>query len=82
MRSSRTLESGAWRASVDVDEIEQLINEIERGNCWRRIRFVRFLWRTLPVAKAKQEASMAKIDLDSLNIEELALLRDRRSPMA
>ena len=32
---------------------------------------------TLPVAKAKQEASMAKIDLDSLNIEELALLRDR-----
>jgi hypothetical protein len=38
--------------------------------------------RTLPVAKAKQEASMAKIDLDSLNIEELALLRDRRSPMA
>jgi hypothetical protein len=33
--------------------------------------------RTLPVAKAKQEVSMAKIDLDSLNIEELALLRDR-----
>jgi hypothetical protein len=33
---------------------------------------------TLPVAKAKQEASMAKIDQDSLNIEELALLRDRR----
>jgi hypothetical protein len=33
--------------------------------------------RTLPVAKAKQEVSMAKIDLDSLNIEEFALLRDR-----
>jgi hypothetical protein len=32
--------------------------------------------RTLPVAKAKQEVSMAKIDLDLLNIEELALLRD------
>jgi hypothetical protein len=31
---------------------------------------------TLPVAKAKQEVSMAKIDLDLLNIEELALLRD------
>jgi hypothetical protein len=33
--------------------------------------------RTLPVAKAKQEVSVAKIDLDSLNIAELALLRDR-----
>jgi hypothetical protein len=37
--------------------------------------------RSLPVAKAKHEASMAKIDLDSLNIEELALLRDGHSPM-
>jgi hypothetical protein len=33
--------------------------------------------RTLPVAKAKQEVSMAKIDLDSLNIEELSWLRDQ-----
>jgi hypothetical protein len=41
-----------------------------------RIRAV-LVARTLPVAKAKQEASMAKIDLDSLNIEELAWLRDR-----
>jgi hypothetical protein len=41
-----------------------------------RIRAV-LVARTLPVAKAKQEASMAKIDLDSLNIKELAWLRDR-----
>jgi hypothetical protein len=40
-----------------------------------KIRTV-LLARTLPVAKAKQEVSMAKIDLDSLNIEELALLCD------
>jgi hypothetical protein len=32
---------------------------------------------TLPVAKAKQEVSMAKIDLDSLNVEELSRLRGR-----
>jgi hypothetical protein len=41
-----------------------------------RIRAV-LVARTLPVAKAKQEVSMAKIDLDSLNIEELSWLRDR-----
>jgi hypothetical protein len=33
--------------------------------------------RGLPVAKRKQEDDMAKIDLDALNIEELAALRDR-----
>jgi hypothetical protein len=33
--------------------------------------------RGFPVAKRKQEDGMAKIDLDALNIEELAALRDR-----
>src|SRR6202048_3551520 len=32
--------------------------------------------RGFPVAKSKREAGMAKIDLDSLSIEELAALRD------
>jgi hypothetical protein len=32
--------------------------------------------RTFPVAKRKREAGMAKIDLDSLSIEEVAVLRD------
>jgi hypothetical protein len=65
------------RRSVDVNEIERLINEIERGNlALDKIRAV-LVARTLPVAKAKQEVSMAKIDLDSLNIEELSWLRGR-----
>jgi hypothetical protein len=32
--------------------------------------------RTFPIATGKREAFMAKIDLDSLSIEELASLRD------
>jgi hypothetical protein len=32
--------------------------------------------RAFPVATGKQESNMAKIDLDSLSIEELASLRD------
>jgi hypothetical protein len=32
--------------------------------------------RAFPVAKEKREACMAKIDLDSLSIEEVASLRD------
>jgi hypothetical protein len=32
--------------------------------------------RTFPVANSKQESGMAKIDLDSLGIEELANLRE------
>jgi hypothetical protein len=32
--------------------------------------------RTFPVAKSKRESGMAKIDLDSLGIEELANLRE------
>jgi hypothetical protein len=32
--------------------------------------------RTFPVAKSKRESGMAKIDLDSLSIEELASLRE------
>jgi len=35
----------------------------------------------LPVAKEKQEVDMAKIDLDTLNIEELAALREKITEM-
>jgi hypothetical protein len=64
-------ESGASNTSVDGNEIEHVMVGGGEDSC--RCCGA----HTLPVAKAKQEVSMAKIDLDSLNIEELALLRDR-----
>jgi hypothetical protein len=38
--------SQASKTSAEVNEIEWLINEIERGNCWWWIRPATFLWRS------------------------------------
>jgi hypothetical protein len=36
--------SGATKIPADVNEIERLINEIERHSCWWWIRLAPFLW--------------------------------------
>jgi hypothetical protein len=55
------------RSTSAVDKIGR------SGKDWQRACGL----RVFPVAKGKQEDCMAKIDIDSLSIEELAALRDR-----
>jgi hypothetical protein len=70
--------SRASKAPTDVNKIEPLINESNMAtDGGGKIRTVLVACAACPSLKEKQESSMAKIDLDSLNIEELASLRDR-----